>query len=136
MKHFLDEVLDVLADHPWLAESIEIWRFNAYWGDLGLHLDETWSPQERNLINDLFHKASQELERKGHFTQREANEWNVFRGQGIWFRGEFEYPAQPSVQLAKAITMLLDGELPEAPAGTWWIFGAPNGPSTIKMNLP
>ena len=133
LKHVIDLANSDMAAEatPWLAECVEQWRINAVVGDLGLHLDPDWSPEQIRTVVTLLDRACSNLRRSPSISSGEAKSWNLLDGCGILLRGESAFPTAPVVELGRAVRALLNGDLDPAPHGTWWLFGAEGGRSTI-----
>jgi hypothetical protein len=138
---FLKHLVDRASHHadaqpsPWLSDCIDRWRVNAVITDFGLHLDPAWTDSQRQLVRTLIDEACKEMEKVEAFSAEEAASWALHGEQGIFSRGEAQIPIAPSIELGRAVGLLLDGALPQAPSGTWWFYGVPGGVSTMQKNV-
>jgi hypothetical protein len=137
LKHLVDRASQYADAQPsaWLSDCIERWRVNAVITDYGLHLDPAWTDSQRQLVRTLIDEARKEMEKVEAFSAEEAASWDLHDGQGIFSRGEARILTAPSIELGQAIGLILDGALPEAPSGTWWFYGVPDGVSTIQKKV-
>ena len=133
LKHLVDQVERhiELAPAAWLSECIDHWRVQAVLGDLGIHLDPTWTPAQRQLLCTLIENACRTLEQVDAITAKQAASWSIWEGMGVGTRGAASVPTAPSAELGRAVAALLHGSLPEPPPGTWWFYGADGGRTTI-----
>ena len=139
LKHLVDEVErdpELRNAAPWLSECIGQWRIQAVLGDLGIHLDSTWTRAQRQLVCMLVENACRTLEKVDAITAQEAASWSVWEGKGVGTRGAASVPTAPSAELGRAVAALLDGSLADPPPGTWWCFGADGGRTTIARATP
>ena len=130
LKHLIDRAC-LREPAPWLSECIERWRVNATVSDLGMHLDPEWTDSQRQIVRELIEEACQELQKVEAFSADEAASWKIHNGKGVFARGALCIPTAPSIELGRAVGMLLEGTLPAAPAGSWWFYGTPDGVTTI-----
>jgi hypothetical protein len=134
LKHLIERTSLHIERQPcaWLSDCIERWRVNAVVSDFGVHLDPEWTAEQRSLVRSLVDEACHELEKSEAISAEEAASWKILDGQGVFARGATQIPTAPSVELGRAIALLLEGQLPPAPSGTWWYYGVENGVSTIR----
>jgi len=133
LKHLIDvaEASDQ-AKTEWLSAAIESWRV-ACIPDYGLELDPGWSPAHRQTFVALAEEASARLAQRASIPAEEIVGWRVLDDLRFYTRGDTEVVTAPVVELGRAIVALVSGELPEAPSGTVWLFGTPEGRQTIGM---
>ena len=58
----------------------------------------------------------------------------VLDGHTVIWRPARAVATTPIAELGDAIIGLIRGSLPAPPDGTWWLFGLPGEPRTIKMD--
>jgi hypothetical protein len=134
LKHLLDRAC-LRQPSAWLSDCIERWRVNAVISDLGVHLDSEWTDTQRQVVRALIEEACQELQKFEAFSADEAASWKIHYGEGIFSRGQAQIPTAPSIELGRAVSLLLEGALPPAPSGTWWFYGVPDGVTTIQKKV-
>jgi hypothetical protein len=100
--------------------------------DYGWRLDPEWTVAQRQVVRALIEEACEELQKAEAFPAEEAVSWKILDGQGVFSRGMAHIPTAPSIELGRAVCLLLEGALPAAPAGTWWFYGVPDGLTTIR----
>jgi hypothetical protein len=132
-KHVIDHAVPLASGDGWLNHLIQKWRFNAVVADCGLYLDDSWSPDQLKTVDVLLQDACVTLQQRDHFTAEEMYGWDILDGQGVFDRGHDGYDSAPVILLGEAIRKLLEGTLEQAPEGTWWFYGVPEGRSTMKM---
>jgi len=134
LKHLLDQACQQVVRQPltWLIDSIERWRVDTVVSDLGLYLDPGWTHDQRRVVRTLIDQACEELEKSKAISAEEAASWKILDGRGVFSRGAAQILTAPAVELGRAIGLLLEGALPEAPLGSWWFYGGENGVSTIR----
>lgn len=131
LKHLIDRAC-LRLPCAWLSDCTERWRVNAVVSDFGMHLDPEWTDSQRQLVRVLIEEACQELLKVEAFSADEAALWKVYNGEGIFARGEAQILASPSIELGRAVSLLLEGALPAAPTGRWWFYGAVDGVTTVR----
>jgi hypothetical protein len=122
------------ANSQWLSEAISFWRVCAVVSDYGLKLDPQWSEEQRKTFIALAEEACATLAIRDSIPAGEIVSWPFVDDLRIHPRGERTVLTRPIVELGRAIIALLNDELPEPPKGEAWIFGTPDGRSTIRMN--
>jgi hypothetical protein len=134
LKHLIDQACRQVERQTlaWLTDSIDRWRENAVVPDVRLYLDPGWTDDQRRLVRTLIDDACRDLEKSESISAEEAASWKILDGQGIVLRGAAQIPTAPAVELGRAIGLLLEGALPEAPPGSWWLYGVEDGVSTIQ----
>ncbi len=136
LKHLIDFAEPRVAgsDADWLTKAVSWWRVVAGLGggSYGLEIDQAWSPKQLAVFVDLMNQACDLLEQREKFTAEEITAWPILDDMRLSPRGAKEIFTAPIVELGRAIVALVNGSLPEAPAGTWWIFGTPEGRGTIR----
>jgi hypothetical protein len=135
---FLKYLIDVARaeeeqqSSKWLDDCIKHWRVNAVVSDFGLWLDPEWTDDQRRIIRSLIDTACLELENSDSISAEEAASWQILDGCGVYSRGAETIATAPAIELGRAISLLLEGKLPKAPFGYWWLYGVEGGVSTIK----
>jgi hypothetical protein len=134
LKHLLDAARKRAGGEnaPWLDDCIQRWRVNR--AEIGLHLDEKWSDDQRRTVLDLIEEACTVLKEKKVISAEERDSWSDLNGLGVLSRGRSPFPTGPVIELGEAVKALLVGALPAAPEGTWWAYGWPRGRTTIAMH--
>ncbi len=75
--NFAEEWIEQKKDNKettWIEECIELWEFNIYNSEFGVHLDEGWSDKELAIVISLIKKTYPHL-KKGF--SKEIGKWNV-----------------------------------------------------------
>lgn len=123
------------AERPrWLSELLPELRRHAILGaNAHLDLDLGLSEPEREHLLVLIAKASQRLREREAITAAEAAAWEVLDGHTVTWRSAPAVATNDIADLGEAIIGLVRGTLSTSPAGTWWLFGLPGDPRTIKM---
>ncbi len=135
LKYLLDAAQKSGEAHTaWLSEAMSHWRVWAVISEYGFTLDERWSAGERKTFIALAEQACAAIETRNSIPAEEIVSWPFVDDLRIFPRGAKEVLTAPVVELGRAMIALLLGELPEAPEGGAWLFGAPDGRSTIQMN--
>lgn len=135
---FLKYVIDIAEASPkagsvWLSKRIPGWRVVACISDFGLRLDENRTATQRQFFIAFAEEACARLALRESIPAEEMLAWNVLNGKGIFPRGAKEVQTGPVIELGRAIIALILGELPEPPEDTAWLYGWPEGRSTIGM---
>ena len=133
LKHLIDaaEASDQTAT-AWLSTAIAEWRAVASVPDIGLTLDEGWSPAERRDFVALAESACARLAERASIPAEEVIAWPLLDDLRIHPRGATEVLTAPVVELGRAIIALISGTLPESPTGsTDWLYGTDEGRTTI-----
>jgi hypothetical protein len=99
------------ANTAWLSSAISEWRL-------------------------LAEDACARLEARESIPAEEIVSWPILDDLRIFTRGADEVFTAPIVELGRAIIALVSGQLPEAPEGQIWLYGAPEGRMTIGWNKP
>jgi hypothetical protein len=123
------------ANTAWLSSAISEWRL-ACIPDYGLTLDASWSSEQRQTFCVLAEDACARLEARESIPAEEIVSWPILDDLRIFTRGADEVFTAPIVELGRAIIALVSGQLPEAPEGQIWLYGAPEGRMTIGWNKP
>jgi len=135
---FLKHLIDVAADHgaasgsQWLTEAIPTWRRVAVISDFGLNLNGKWTEAQLAAFLNLIDDTCASLDKRDGISVDEIRSWRILNDVGISTRGMDMVRIGPVVQLGRAITALVNGSLPAAPACTWWLYGIENGPGTVR----
>ena len=135
LKHLIDvaEPLAATSSGAWIAEAVTGWRVNAVISDFGLHIDEEWTAEQMDIFIGLVEQACGLLGARDSISADEITAWPILDDMRIFPRGATEVLTAPVVELGKAIIAVANGTLSPAPAGTWWLFGTPEGRGTIRM---
>ena len=134
LKHLIDAA--EASDHartPWLSSAISSWRRVACVSDYGLTLDADWSAEQRQAFIALAEDSCSSLAKRDSIPAEEIAAWPLLDDLRIFPRGATEVATAPVVELGRAIIALVSGNLPEAPHGTAWLYGTPEGRRTIGM---
>ena len=134
LKHLIAvaEPLAATSNGAWIAEAVTRWRVNAVISDFGLHIDEEWSAEQIDIFIGLAEQACSLLGARDRISADEITAWPILDDMRIFPRGATEVLTAPVVELGKAIIAVANGTLSPAPAGTWWLFGTPEGRDTIR----
>jgi hypothetical protein len=137
LKHLIDaaEASDY-AGTPWLSSAISNWRIVACISDFCLDFDLTLPEVERQVFITMAEDACTKLSQRASIPAEEIAAWTILDDLRIFPRGATEVSTAPIVELGEAIVALISGTLPEAPGGTLWFYGVPNGRTTIAAALP
>jgi hypothetical protein len=137
----LAELINIISElglakrSRWLSELLPELRRHAVLGaNAHLDLDLGLSDPEREHLLVLIAKASQRLRERETITAAEAAAWEVLDGRTVIWRSAPAVAANDIADLGDAIIGLVRGTLSTAPDGTWWLFGLPGDPRTIKMD--
>ena len=135
LKHLIDAArASREANTAWLSGAVSSWRACAVVSDFGLTLEPHWSSEQRKIFTALAEEACAALAARDSIPAEEIAAWPILDDLRIDPRGAEEVRTAPVVQLGRAIIALLHGGLPEPPPGEAWIYGTPDGRSTIKMH--
>ena len=121
------------AKVPWLSALISSCREAAYIGDIGLTLDEDWTPEQRQAFIALAEEACATIRKRASIPAEEMVAWHVLDDEGIFPRGAMEVLTAPIVELGGAVIALVSGRLPEAPNGKVWLYGTPSGRQELML---
>jgi hypothetical protein len=136
LKHLIDAATSYLEEHdePWLSHAISQWRFNAVCGDAGLFLDGSWSAERLAIFTRLAREACDTLSMRDKIPADEIQSWQMLEGErGRCFaRGLPAVTTASAIRLGEAIIKLVNGNMPEPPAGTWWFFATENDGVTLR----
>lgn len=131
LKYLIDAAqTNEQANTEWLSTAISDWRL-ACVTDYGLTLDANWSPTQQQTFLDLAEEACTRLAIRESIPAEEVVSWPILDDIRIFTRGATEVFTAPVIELGHAIIALVRGELPEAPEGQIWLYGAPGGRQTI-----
>lgn len=131
LKHLIDAAeASEQAHTAWLSSAISDWRV-ACVPDLPLVIDTGWSPAQQQTFLTLAEEACTRLAERESIPAEEVVSWPILDDIRIFTRGAMEVYTAPIVELGRAIIALVRGELPEAPEGQIWLYGAPGGRLTI-----
>lgn len=138
---FLKYLIDAAeaSDHsgaPWLLIAVSSWRVQACVSDFGLTLDADWEVEQWRTFLALAEESCSRLEERRSIPAEEIVAWPIHDELRIFPRGEKEVPAAPVVELGRAIIALVSGDLPDAPPGKAWVYGAPTGRTTVGLDTP
>jgi hypothetical protein len=133
LKHLIDRASVQLVDHPeaWLAEAVAKWRVNVICSNYGLEFHNDWSADQIQVVRELLLSTCDVLSASGDVSAAEMSSWNALDGTGVFPRGLESISTTSVIQLGHAIIQLLDGTLPEPPAGNWWFFTPAEKPDLI-----
>lgn len=113
----------------WWEPTLEHWRVQACVRDLGITLDAAWSDEEVRQVIVLVGEASSWLRAEGSLGAPALNGWIVTDGMHPDAGRTFTEPLPVAgvVEVADAVTELLQGTLPPDPEGGWWFVGTGGG---------
>ena len=133
LKHLVDAASSCLAgqNHPWLADAVEQWRFNAVISDCGLFLDDGWSAEQLRVFSELAARACDRLAERAEIPADEISSWPMLDGERIFPRGLAAVQTKSLIRFGRALIQLVNGSLPEPPPGTWWFYSTEDAPRTI-----
>lgn len=135
LKHLIDAATSYLGRHdePWVRDAIPRWRFNAWCGDLGLYLDESWSVEQVATFTWLAREACSDLSKRERIAADEIQSWQMIDGpDGCCFaRGLPFVTTASAIRLGEAVINLVNNTLPEPPPGTWWLFATEEDGATF-----
>jgi hypothetical protein len=124
---FLKYLIDVAqrspqANEPWLSELVRGWRLSACITDVGLYLENDWTPEQRRCFVEWAYESCNLIGQRSAIPAAEMLAWRVLDDEGIFPRSTTEVPTAPIVELGKAIIRLISGDRP-GPIGKDWIYG-------------
>jgi hypothetical protein len=133
---FLKHLIDAAEGHPqgvlpWLKDAISMWRFQACFSDFGMTIEEKWTPHQLQTFLTLAEQACAALEQRESIPAQEIVSWPLLEDYHVFPRGAEFVATAPVVELARAIIALVKGELVDAPKGQIWLYGTPEGRTTI-----
>jgi hypothetical protein len=135
LKHLIDaaEASDQ-AETPWLSTAISEWRAVASIPDIGLTLNEGWSPEQRLKFVSLADRACAKIGERTSIPAEEVVAWPLLDDLRIFPRGATEVLTAPVVELGRATIELISGTLPDPPTGsTAWLYGTDEGRTTLGL---
>jgi hypothetical protein len=129
LKHLIDVAVprSSSSNGTWLADAILDWRRVAVIPDIGLDVDASWSASQLATVIELIDEACARLAERDEYSADEITSWVLFDDLRIFPRGHLQLRTAPVVELGQALAALIEGRLPVAPAGQYWLYGAPNG---------
>jgi hypothetical protein len=133
LKHVIDAA--ATQDHssePWLSEAVAWWRVVASVSDYGLAIQDNWTREQCATFVALVDVACTELAQRQVIPAGELQSWRLLDDRGIFPRGAHEVSTSPIVELGQAIQDLVAGRLSAPPDGEDWLFGTPEGRTTIS----
>jgi len=134
LKHLIDAAEESeLAGTEWLSIAISEWRKVACISSFGLSLDACWSAEQRDEFLALAEKGCAALAMRESIPMREVMGWSFGDDLRMDTRGTSEVRTGPVVELGRAVIALVRDELPAAPSGEAWLFGAPEGRTTLQL---
>ena len=134
LKHLIDAAeASSESSANWLSTAISSWRV-ACVPDYGLTIDASWSPAQRQTFIDLANEACTNLAARESISAAEIVSWPILDDLRLDPRGTTVVLTAPIVELGHAIIALVSGELPDAPKGQIWLYGASAGRQTIGWN--
>jgi hypothetical protein len=133
LKHLIDVALRRAApsDEEWIAAGVNEWRRAAAIPDIGLEIDSSWSSSQLATFAQFVGEACAVLGEREVYTAEEITSWTLYEDLRLFPRGYALYPTAPVIELGTAIVALINGSLPAAPPGRQWLYGAPEGRTTI-----
>jgi len=117
----------------WLSAATSYWREVACIPDWSLTLNAEWSPSQHETFVFLAEKACTTLSTRESIPAEELAVSPILDGMQIFLRGAREVATAPVVELGRAIIALTTKQLPEAPKGEIWLYGAPTGRCTLRL---
>lgn len=134
LKHLIEVAIPHLErpGHAWLSEAVARWRVNAVVSDFGLYLDDAWSADQITTFSALATVACDALSAREELPAEEIESWQMVEDLRCFARGLPVVKTAAVVRLGRAVIQLVNGTLPEAPPGTWWLFATENDPPTIR----
>ena len=134
LKHLIDAATTYLERHneAWLLDAVAKWRVNAVISDLGLFLDDSWSPPQLDTFTALAIAACDSLAKRDQIPAEEIESWEMADGLRCFARGLSAVSTASAIRLGEAVVKLVNSALPDPPAGTWWFFFATDAYTTIR----
>jgi hypothetical protein len=112
------------TDGDWLGPVLAELRHAAIGGSTrGLDLDLGVTDEQRQVVVRLIEQAGERLSQREFITASEAAQLEIEPGVTVSWRPADAIPTEPIVDLSKALSALVRGTLPHAPAGHWWCIG-------------
>jgi hypothetical protein len=118
---------------PWLSQAVSDWRVMACIQDFGEPLKVGWSASQRQAFVAFAEEACTNLANRESIPASEIVSWPIFEDDRIFTRGATEVHTGPVVELGRAMIALVRGELPDAPKGEIWLYGTPEGLTTLGI---
>ncbi len=135
LKHLIDAAeKNEQVVTPWLRQAVSSWRVAACIQDLGQPLEVGWSASQRQTFAALAEEACATLAARESISAEEIIQWPILEDERISPRGAKEVFTAPVVELGRAMIALVSGQLPPAPEGQIWLYGAPEGRQTLGWN--
>jgi hypothetical protein len=133
VKHLIEVAgrRTAVPGNEWLKKAISSWRIAAAVPDYGLEIDAEWSDEEISIFTELGEQTCKALTDRKRIAAGEIKAWKILEDVRIDTRGAAYVDTAPVVELGRAIVALVNGSLPSAPDGRTWIYGAPEGLTTI-----
>ncbi len=139
LKHMIDiaESSNSSANAAWLAEQASWWRVVAGLGNgcYGLDINKEWFAEQIDEFISIVRSACHIMSERRTIPAEEIVAWPMLDVLHLYTRGAAEVNTVELVELGEAIVALVNGSLPPAPKGTWWLYGWPGGRSTIEMRV-
>ncbi len=98
-----------------------------------LDLDLGLTDEQRQVIVRLIEQAGERLSQRELITASEAAQLEIEPGVTVLWRPADAVPTEPILDLSKALAALVQGILPHAPAGHWWLIGLDSDRQIIGM---
>jgi hypothetical protein len=117
----------------WLPNALDELRGLAVASDLGFVVELSWPPDGVRLLRSLLTEVSRRLAARRMLSADEVATWDVLDGNTIELRNAQVVDLTPVVELTQATIQLLEGALPQAPNGTWWLYGFEGGRGTVSI---
>ena len=135
---FLKHLIDAASQHVesptdvWLSDAVAKWRLNAVFTEFGLHLDDSWTPEQLKTFTTLALAACDTLSERDEIPAEEIESWQFVEDERCFARGMPAGTTASAIRLGQAIIQLVNGTLPVAPPGTWWFFATEDDEPTIR----
>jgi hypothetical protein len=122
------------TDGDWLGPVLAELRHAAIGGSTrGLDLDLGVTDEQRQVVVRLLEQAGERLSQRELITASEAAQLEIEPGVTVLWRPADAVPTEPILDLSKALAALVQGILPHAPAGHWWLIGLDSDRQIIGM---
>lgn len=134
LKHLVDVASpQIETNGSWLGEVVHKWEVDTILPDsFGFELAESWSESQIDIVISLIEDACRLLQEREGIPASEIEGWELLDGNRLFARGIQVVSTESVTALGRAIVSILKGELPPAPAGTWWWYGTEVHPGTIS----
>jgi hypothetical protein len=112
------------------------WKVWATVGDLALQIEESSNPNVSTILR-LVARARAAIEEHGDVVRTDLERWSVLDGKPI-SGGVLRVdplPVAAVLDFVSGLEAMLNGELEPDPHSSWWMLGAPDGRTAVRMRI-